>query len=188
MIQDTFGSVPGAKFYTDETRKGHPGWDYRVKLMRGEPNMTEFGLLNWVGGGGHINFSPISAPDGKESMKQYEMIRDRSHEYGFDYMAAFLIGWRDQHHIFMLMFDRMNEEEKARAHELFGVLIDDAAAMGYGEYRTHLSFMDQIAGTYSWNDNALWDTHRALKDELDPNGILSPGKMGIWPKHLRGES
>jgi len=86
------------------------------------------------------------------------------------------------------MFDRMNAEEKKRAHELFAVLVDDAAALGYGEYRTHLSFMDQIANSYSCNDNALLDTHYALKDELDPNGILSPGKMGIWPKHLRGKS
>ena len=24
-----------------------------------------------------------------------------------------------------------------------------------------------------------------LEDALDPNGILAPGKSGIWPKHLR---
>ncbi|MFT6218592.1 MAG: 4-cresol dehydrogenase (hydroxylating) [Cycloclasticus pugetii] len=188
VIRDTFGSIPGAKFHYDDTRKGDPGWDYRVKLMKGVPNMTEFSLLNWVGGGGHINFSPISAADGKSSMNQYKMIEKRAHEYGFDYIGEFLIGWRDQHHIFMLMFNRMSPEEKKRAHDLFAILVDEAAALGYGEYRTHLSFMDQIAGTFSWNDNALWDTHHALKDELDPNGILSPGKQGIWPKNLRGES
>jgi 4-cresol dehydrogenase (hydroxylating) len=27
--------------------------------------------------------------------------------------------------------------------------------------------------------------NNTLKDALDPNGILSPGRYGIWPKHLR---
>ena len=48
--------------------------------------------------------------------------------------------------------------------------------------------MDTIAGTYSWNDNALMKMHQTIKDALDPNGILSPGKSGIWPRHLRKET
>jgi hypothetical protein len=28
--------------------------------------------------------------------------------------------------------------------------------------------------------------NETLKDALDPNGILSAGRYGIWPKHLRG--
>ncbi len=187
IVEATLRQIPGAKIYFDADRKGDPGWDYRAKLMRGIPNMTEFSLLNWVGGGGHINFSPISAADGKDSMKQFHMIRDRAHEYNFDYIGEFLIGWRDQHHIFMLMFDRLSDDEKQRAHELFGVLINDAAKLGYGEYRTHLSFMDQIADTYNYNDRALWRMHETLKDALDPDGILSPGKMGIWPERMRGQ-
>jgi 4-cresol dehydrogenase (hydroxylating) len=27
--------------------------------------------------------------------------------------------------------------------------------------------------------------HEAIKEALDPKGILAPGKSGIWPKHLR---
>lgn len=25
------------------------------------------------------------------------------------------------------------------------------------------------------------------QDSLDPNGVLSPGKMGIWPKRFRDQ-
>jgi 4-cresol dehydrogenase (hydroxylating) len=48
--------------------------------------------------------------------------------------------------------------------------------------------MDAIAGTYNWNDNALWKVHQTIKDALDPKGILAPGKSGIWPRHLRDRS
>ena len=183
IIEAELSKIPGAKFYFD--RPGDPAWEYRTELMRGKPNMTEFTIMNWVGGGGHINFSPISPPDGADALRQYQMIQTRCHEYGFDYIGEFLIGWRDMHHILMLMFDRSNEAERQKAYELFGVLIEDAAAAGYGEYRTHLAFMDQIAQTYNENDGALWKTHHRLKDALDPNGIFSPGKMGIWPKSMR---
>jgi 4-cresol dehydrogenase (hydroxylating) len=45
--------------------------------------------------------------------------------------------------------------------------------------------MDLALSTYSMNDNALSRFHATLKDALDPNGILSAGRYGIWPKHLR---
>jgi hypothetical protein len=64
-------------------------------------------------------------------------------------------------------------------------MIDDAAALGYGEYRTHLALMDQVAGTYNWNNNVLMKFNNTLKDTLDPNGILAPGRCGIWPKRYR---
>ena len=183
VVEEAFSAIPGAKFHF--ARENDPAWDYRAKLMRGIPNMTEFSIMNWIGGGGHINFSPISAPDGKEALHQYRLIQQRCHEYGFDYIGEFLVGWRDMHHILMLMFDRSDEVQRKQAYDLFGVLVEDAAREGFGEYRTHLAFMDQIAKTYSFNDGALWDMHHRLKDVLDPNGILSPGKMGIWPKAMR---
>lgn len=36
--------------------------------------------------------------------------------------------------------------------------------------------MDRIAGTYNWNNNAIMKLNNNLKDSLDPNGILAPGK------------
>lgn len=29
--------------------------------------------------------------------------------------------------------------------------------------------------------------NEAIKDALDPNGILAPGRSGIWPKRWRGK-
>jgi len=181
IIESTFRSIKGAKIYREEDRKDDPSFNYRVRLMRGEPNLTEFSLMNWVGGGGHINFSPISPASGADAMKQFQMIRKACEKFGFDYIGEFVIGWREQHHILMLMFNRYDADESRRAHDCFAQLINDAAAEGYGEYRTNLHFMDQIAGTYGANDGALLRMQRHIKRALDPAGILAPGKNGIWP-------
>jgi len=31
----------------------------------------------------------------------------------------------------------------------------------------------------------LRDCLNAIKDAIDPNGIMSPGRYAIWPRHLR---
>ena len=113
------------------------------------------------------------------------MVRDRLHEYGFDYLSVFAIGWREMHHVVELVFDRSSPEQIRRAREVFEILIREAAAAGYGEYRTHISFMDQIARTYGWNNGAMMRLNELLKDALDPKGILAPGKQGIWPSRYR---
>lgn len=69
--------------------------------------------------------------------------------------------------------------------ETFARLVEVAAEHGWGEYRTDTAFMDDCAATYSFNDNALLRLHETIKDAVDPNGILSTGRFGIWPKHLR---
>lgn len=186
VIEDAFRQVPGAKFYFAEDRRGDAAFDYRAKLMRGEPNMTEFGLLNWLGAGSHIDFSPISPVTGDGALRQFEVMRDLCHRHGFDYIGEFLVGWRDMHHVLMLVFDRNDEAHKRAVRELFEALVEEATREGFGEYRTHLDYMDAIAETYDWNERALYRVNEKLKDTLDPDGILSPGKSGIWPGRSRG--
>ena len=149
------------------------------------PKLTEFSFLNWDGGGGHIGFSPVS-PTRARTLKQYRMVSGRVREYGFDYMGLIAIGLRELHHVTVMVYD---QTESGRAQEAGRAVSACWCAKprreGYGEYRTHIHYMDMIAGTYNWNDNALMKMNQTIKDALDPNGILAPGKSGIWPKHLR---
>jgi 4-cresol dehydrogenase (hydroxylating) flavoprotein subunit len=63
--------------------------------------------------------------------------------------------------------------------------VPDAAKLGYGECRAHLDFMDLAADRYSWGEHAYRRFCETLRDALDPNGILAPGKQGIWPRAMR---
>jgi (+)-pinoresinol hydroxylase len=73
----------------------------------------------------------------------------------------------------------------AKVRDIFRELVAAAAQHGWGEYRTAPAFYDLIMGTYSFNDHALRDFLETIKDAVDPNGIVSAGRYGIWPRHLR---
>lgn len=78
---------------------------------------------------------------------------------------------------------KVNEASVSAFHELIMI----AAEHGWGEYRTPPIFQDQVMSVYSYNNNALLRFHEVVKDAVDPKGILSPGRYGIWPRHLRGK-
>ena len=73
-----------------------------------------------------------------------------------------------------------------KSRELIRELIKRCAARGWGEYRTSPAFQEDVAREYSFGNYALRRFVESVKDTVDPNGIFSPGRYGIWPKHLRG--
>jgi 4-cresol dehydrogenase (hydroxylating) len=38
-----------------------------------------------------------------------------------------------------------------------------------------------------WGDGALLKFHEAIKDALDPNGVIAPGKSGVWSARYRDQ-
>lgn len=166
--------------------KGEPREPYNINV--GVPFVLPLAVVNWWGGrGGHIGFSPVMPPSGELAWEAFLARRKRFEEEGLDYYSSFTIGARHICNVNMILYDRDDAEMCARAKKLFVGMIKDAHEEGYGEYRTHIDFMDTVAATYDFNDNALWSLNERVKDLLDPNGILAPGKNGIWPKRLRKE-
>jgi 4-cresol dehydrogenase (hydroxylating) len=190
--KEKFSIIPGVQF--------RDGASYRFPLTAAElqkiPNPVPLGvpsLTTFAIGGpfsqGHMWFSPIIPMSGEavvEATKVFEQVyKDLGSPAGalpglpiWSFFArAFVI-------IYFFPIEHDIEKNK-RNREIFRRLVKVAAEHGWGEYRTHTAFMDDIAAAYSFNNRALWRLHETMKDALDPEGILAPGKNGVWPRRLR---
>ncbi len=181
VVKASFSKIPGAKFYFPEDMPENKVLQIRDGTLQGIPSVDELAWVDWLPNGAHLFFSPIAKVSGDDAVAQYELTRRRSEELGFDFIGTFVVGMREMHHIVCIVFNRKDRQQRENAHKLIHTLIDDAAKLGWGEYRTHLALMDQIAGTYNFNDNAQMKLNETIKNALDPKGILAPGKNGIWP-------
>lgn len=185
IIEKAIGDISPLSVRTSSWRKGEPirgdGWS-------GTPITFPMQNANWYGGrGGHIGFSPIIPQDGTKALEQFQRTYARYQEYGMDYQGSFAFGERHMINVNAMLFNQDDPGHLAKVDPFFRRLVADAKEQGYGEYRTHLDYMDLVAGSYAWNGNALLKLNERIKDALDPNGILAPGKSGIWPQRLREE-
>ncbi len=167
----------GAIIQEEEEMEGNAAFEYRAQLMRGEMTLREFGLYNWRGGGGSAWFAPVAQANGAEALSQMALAKEILGKYGFDYVAEYIIGWREGHHIIDLLFDKTNAEETARADQCFDELLTEFSERGWGSYRTNIAYMDKVADTFG---PVKKDVNQRIKRALDPKGIIAPGKSGIY--------
>ena len=190
-VKAAFERIPGAevtgkKFGADEHDKiEHPA----ERVQAGIPNLDMNAQTAWYGGegGGHVGFSPVAPLTGSSAVELCGLLRSGiEKKASLDYMAALIaINPRSFVHITLVIFDTTNEAQVRGAYDACKVLVKEAGAAGYGEYRAHLDFMDLAADQYSFNDHSYRRFTETIKDALDPNGILMPGRHGIWPKSMR---
>jgi (+)-pinoresinol hydroxylase len=136
---------------------------------------------------GHIDFSPIVPMNGTVILEAMNLITRTCQELGLVPLGGMPLFYHTRAACLIYAIPvGKDAATNSKVREGFAHLMDLAAARGWGEYRIHPGFMDKGVRLYNFNDNALLRFQERLKDAADPNGILSAGRYGIWPKHLRG--
>ena len=136
---------------------------------------------------GHMWFSPIIPRTGEAIFEAQKVFGEAARQLGLPMSPLSLPGtyWR-RAFIFIFGFPITHDpavNKKNRA--AFKTMVRICAEHGWGEYRTAPAFQDAVMDTYSFNNHALRRFNEAIKDAVDPNGILSAGHYGVWPRHLR---
>jgi 4-cresol dehydrogenase (hydroxylating) len=161
----------------------------------GKPSLQRFwedtAQFSWDG---HLWFSPLLPQTGEELRKAHQLLGDTCREMDFYwglppallYNSA-AMGCAASAYCIVKNFSvsKSDSEKNRKTREVVLRLIRVAADNGWSEYRTAPALQQAVMDTFSFNNHAYIRTCELIKDAVDPNGILSAGRYGIWPRHLR---
>ncbi len=128
------------------------------------PAVDNCGML-WV--------SPILPTRGADVLALHALVEPVFQRNGIDLFVTFsMINERSLGAVITVCYDKENAEEVARARRCYAEVFDLCMAEGYIPYRVGNQSMAQLdphADTY-------WKTVARIKDALDPQGLLAPGR------------
>jgi 4-cresol dehydrogenase (hydroxylating) len=196
--KELFAKIPNARFNEGElfrTPLDAATLNRVRKVNFGVPDLSTFAMLgrnqaNPAPPGGHIGFSPIIPRTGEAVLEYMAFYRENLAAVSEGGTLRFqgpvyMTNW-ERTMVAMIMFPIGRDKAmNAKMRNAFNKWVELAAARGWAEYRAPAGFQDITGNAYSFNNHALRRMRETIKDALDPNGILSPGRYGVWPKHLR---
>ncbi|MBT5485285.1 MAG: FAD-binding oxidoreductase [Gammaproteobacteria bacterium] len=195
-VKRQFADIDGVRYQDQESLNFPMSYEELMQTADenhlGVPSMSVFQLgnrsnFNPAGTNGHLGFSPVVPMTGEAVLESNKVLGRVLREMGGN--TVFNVPPYSYHQrtftILVGFTVTRDADTNRKTREIFRELVKVAAEHGWGEYRTHTAFMDDCAAAYSFNDNALLRLQQTLKDAIDPRGIISAGRYGIWPKHIR---
>ena len=128
------------------------------------PALDNCGML-WV--------SPILPTRGADVLALHALVAPVFERNGIDLFVTFsMINERSLGAVITVCYDKENAEEVARARRCYADVFELCMAEGYIPYRVGNQSMAQLDP----HADVYWKTVARIKDALDPQGLLAPGR------------
>ncbi|KAK3898897.1 FAD-binding oxidoreductase [Staphylotrichum tortipilum] len=156
-------------------------------VQAGIPTMSLLSSVSFAGSpGGHIGFSSILPLTSRDLTRLTAHLTAATQQASLDYTATITLTPRALIHTFILFLHQSDTPSTEKAYAFCREMVAQVAEMGYGEHRAHVSMMDLVAGQFSAGGHAQRGFNERVKDTVDPEGVLMPGRAGIWGTAWRG--
>uniref|UniRef100_A0A8H7K943 FAD-binding PCMH-type domain-containing protein n=1 Tax=Bionectria ochroleuca TaxID=29856 RepID=A0A8H7K943_BIOOC len=148
----------------------------------GAVKLAEYNLpADGTGAGAHIDTTLILPCDGETVVTWFHKARAIMEEQGVDPFIGCHVFSKYILFVQEYVFDKSNKKAREGGRKVVNALLIEAEKNGFANYRAHVQHMDAVQNLYGFNGHIYRRFVETLKGALDPNGILSPGKQGIWP-------
>jgi (+)-pinoresinol hydroxylase len=193
-VAEVFSAIPGVRIEDGLTHRFPMSPEERQqnpeKTLLGIPSLDGFTgrtPQNPEVADGHMDFSVVVPMTGEAVTLALKVMGKNFADAGIGAGLGSIASFHPRTFILINSFPTMRNDTEAnrRMRAAYEDAVRVAAEHGWGQYRAHANYMGEAMAPYSFNDNALTRFHEAIKDGIDPNGIVSPGRYGIWPRRLR---
>ncbi len=165
-----------ARFISHREAEAMPVLAAALNSNQGRPAAGELQMLHWRPGGGAIWFTPGLAMRGSDALAISRDCRAVCAAQGIDYMASFVCGPRFARGVHAILFDRQDPEECTRADACYRGMSEVFRGRGISVGRAPTAYQ---AFHHAQRTPEVRRAYAAIKQALDPNGVIAPGRYGI---------
>lgn len=195
-VKEKCAHIPGVKFNDNPIYKTPISPEVAATLHAPEigiPSLKNFifgarSALNPNPTHGHVWFAPIIPRTAQAIYDANKVFQEVAKRHNVPMMFPFGLPACYWERSFIMIFGFGISEDPAvnkQTRDCIEDLITESAKHGWSEYRCSPVFQDKVQSELSFNNHALLRLQETIKDAIDPKGILSPGRYGVWPKNLR---